>query len=251
MNGDLKDGAGLVAACVVLLPGGSSERRAFPRIALAEAIKLDVEGSLPGAPATYGITTNISRSGIEARIQGLVPQPASRCIVRFLLTQNIKPVAVQGAIVSLGYSSEGHTACVAFETPLEQLKVLKHESPETAEPVRVLVVDDDYHVRKVLRRFLLERGHEVREAKDGQEALNFIREQLPDVLLLDLHMPELDGLEVLQRMRKERLKPKVVLTISGDPDDALARASLHLGAHDFIIKPIQWEYLEWALKLRL
>ena len=71
------------------------------------------------------------------------------------------------------------------------------------------------------------------------------------MLLLDIYMPRLNGLEVLERMQQEGLKPAVVLTISGQADHDSARKSLRLGAHDFLVKPIDLNYLDWAIRLRL
>jgi len=115
---------------------------------------------------------------------------------------------------------------------------------------KVLVVDDEPSVRDVLSRFLVERGYEVDAAADGQEALAMIRADMPDIVLLDLKMPRLGGIELLQLLREEGVDVAVI-TISGHADEDTARESLRLGAADFINKPFDLEYLETSLLAKL
>ena len=82
-------------------------------------------------------------------------------------------------------------------------------SPGSA--TRVLVVDDEPVVRDVLTRYLRREGFEVTGAADGHEALTAIRHEQPDVILLDLMLPKVDGLSVLAQLRKERTTPVIWL----------------------------------------
>ena len=115
---------------------------------------------------------------------------------------------------------------------------------------KVLVVDDEPSVRDVLSRFLVERGYLVDAAADGHEALAMIRADMPDIVLLDLKMPRLGGIELLQLLREEGVDVAVI-TISGHADEDTARESLRLGAADFINKPFDLEYLETSLLAKL
>jgi DNA-binding response OmpR family regulator len=115
---------------------------------------------------------------------------------------------------------------------------------------RVLVVDDEHSVRDVLSRFLVERGYVVDAAEDGEQALEMILSEVPDIVLLDLKMPRLDGIELLKRLRLEGVDVAVI-TISGHADEETARESLRLGAADFINKPFDLEYLETSLLAKL
>ncbi len=121
-----------------------------------------------------------------------------------------------------------------------------------AKPIRILVMDDDPEIRNVLDRFLSERGYEVETAADGEAGLEALRLNPPDVLLMDLEMPKLNGLEVLRRMKLERIDVPVI-TISGHPvaEELLGPDSLRLGAENFIHKPFDLEYLETTLVSKL
>ena len=99
----------------------------------------------------------------------------------------------------------------------------------------VLVADDDGHIRDVLRYALEKAGHTVFEAADGAQTLRLAREQAVDLVVLDIVMPEEDGLTVCQRLRAERGVPIVFLT---SRDDELDRVlGLELGADDYVTKP--------------
>ena len=104
----------------------------------------------------------------------------------------------------------------------------------------VLVADDSRVVRSLLRRQLEEQGHEVIEAVDGYDALERCEASLPDVVLLDIEMPNLDGHEVLERLRKIPTCvdiPVVFLTARTTTEDVVE--GLRLGAHDYLRKPFE------------
>ena len=102
----------------------------------------------------------------------------------------------------------------------------------------ILVVDDDEDLRLLARKALSRGGHTVIEAEDGAQGLELIASRRPDLLVLDLNMPDVDGFEVLRRLRSDdagRALPVIVLTAHGD--EASAQASFALGATDFLAKP--------------
>ena len=99
----------------------------------------------------------------------------------------------------------------------------------------ILVVDDESTIREVVRRYLERDGFLVREAADGFEALDAIKEDQPDLLLLDLMLPGIDGVTLTQHLRQERAVPIIMLTAKGDPTDRIR--GLDLGADDYITKP--------------
>lgn len=115
---------------------------------------------------------------------------------------------------------------------------------------RVLVADDDPHTRDILNRFLSERGFEVATANDGELALSEIDQFAPDVILLDIRMPNMDGVECLQRIVADGTDCGVIM-ISGEADVDQARETLTMGAADFIFKPFDLEYLETSLLAKL
>jgi len=114
----------------------------------------------------------------------------------------------------------------------------------------ILVVDDEKDVRDLLTRFLTRRGYVVDTVADGEEAIERILESAPDIVLLDIRLPKMDGLEVLRRL-KEVAADVAVITMSGVADEETARKSLELGAADFITKPFNLPYLETSLLAKL
>jgi two-component system KDP operon response regulator KdpE len=106
--------------------------------------------------------------------------------------------------------------------------------PVKAPPV-VLVVDDEPRMIRFIRMNLELERYRVIEAANGLEALEQVRDQLPDLVLLDVMMPELDGFETLQLLREISTVPVIILTAKRDEDDIVR--GLELGADDYITKP--------------
>lgn len=100
---------------------------------------------------------------------------------------------------------------------------------------RVLVVDDDETVRDVVRRYLEAGGFGVEVAGDGTEGLRLFAERKPDLVVLDVMMPGVNGLEVCRRLRQTSQVPVVLLTALGEEEDRIA--GLRLGADDYVTKP--------------
>jgi len=100
----------------------------------------------------------------------------------------------------------------------------------------VLVVDDDPTLREVVSGYLTRAGLDVLEGRDGPEALSVARDRSPDLVVLDLTLPGLDGLEVFRRLRAERGDlPVVMLTARGEESDRVL--GLEIGADDYVTKP--------------
>jgi len=100
---------------------------------------------------------------------------------------------------------------------------------------KVLVVDDDRHIREVIVFALGEAGFETSEAVDGEQALSSFERFLPDLVVLDIVMPELDGTEVCRRLRARSTVPIVFLTSRDDEVDRIL--GLELGGDDYLTKP--------------
>src|SRR5215470_3163640 len=111
----------------------------------------------------------------------------------------------------------------------------------------VLVVDDEAAIRESLRMILEFEGYRVDEAQGGSQALTRVAERPPDAVLLDIKMPEMDGLEVLKAFR-ERGYDMPVLMISGHADVATAVEATRRGAFDFFEKPLQRERVLLSLR---
>lgn len=105
----------------------------------------------------------------------------------------------------------------------------------------ILVVDDQSSVRKLLEEYLTEQGFRVLTAEDGQMALYTARHNQPDLILLDIMMPKMDGYQFLRQYRTERQTPIIIITAREEETDAVL--GLDLGADDYIIKPFRMREL--------
>jgi DNA-binding response OmpR family regulator len=105
----------------------------------------------------------------------------------------------------------------------------------------ILVVDDTASVRQLLQDYLTQQGFRVVAASNGQEAIYAARHSNPDLILLDIMMPKMDGFEFLRQYRKEKQTPVIVITAREEETDAVL--GLELGADDYIIKPFRMREL--------
>ncbi|QCX27389.1 response regulator [Nocardioides jishulii] len=105
----------------------------------------------------------------------------------------------------------------------------------------VLAVDDDAAILRTLTINLRARGYDVETARDGRSALLVVGERMPDVVLLDLGLPDLDGIQVLTRLRSFGKVPVIVVSARTEPDDKVE--ALDLGADDFVTKPFSIDEL--------
>jgi len=112
----------------------------------------------------------------------------------------------------------------------------------------VLIVDDDAGIRDVLKGFLESRNCVVRQASSGSEALDELNRSTPDLVFLDIYMPEMDGLQLMRIIK--RLWPQLkVIAMSGYATENVAREIIDLGAGDFLTKPIELDQLDDLLPL--
>jgi two-component system, response regulator, stage 0 sporulation protein F len=111
---------------------------------------------------------------------------------------------------------------------------------------RILVVDDEAPVREVLTEYFATEGYAVEAATSGLEALSAVRGGRADLVLLDVRMPGLDGVQVLRRIR-ELTDSVPVIMVTANEDVTLARETLMLGAFDYVAKPFDFDYLDRAV----
>ncbi|MCD6015445.1 MAG: two component transcriptional regulator, winged helix family [Solirubrobacterales bacterium] len=116
--------------------------------------------------------------------------------------------------------------------------MLANDSPTAG---RVLVIEDDESIADVLRRTLRQEGHEVRSSVHGVEALHAAEEFVPDLVILDLGLPGLDGVEVCRRLRADSDVPILILTARSELDDRVE--GLDAGADDYLVKPFERQEL--------
>ena len=128
------------------------------------------------------------------------------------------------------------------------------ESPESAgfTPPVILVVDDDDVVRAIMRAELEDEGYQVIEAEDGMAALAACRDSAPDLMVIDVVMPRMDGYELTQELRRDPLTAFTpILMATGLDDEASIAKAYIVGATDFIPKPIVWTILRQRVRYML
>jgi len=108
-------------------------------------------------------------------------------------------------------------------------------------PATILVVDDEPQIRRVMRTTLSNNGYTVTEARSGEEALEKIRSQSPDLILLDINMPSMGGLETCREIRNGSDVPVIMLTVRNTERDKVR--ALDAGADDYVVKPFGMEEL--------
>jgi len=112
---------------------------------------------------------------------------------------------------------------------------------------KVLIVDDERLVRWSLRQKCEEWGMQVVEAENGQTGLTVAHAESPDLVLLDVRLPDLGGLEVLQQL-KQNGDARAVIMITADPQLDDVKAALKLGAYDFVGKPVDFDELSVTMR---
>jgi len=117
-------------------------------------------------------------------------------------------------------------------------------------PGKILVVDDDPEVRMATRDFLSSKGYEVVLAEGGREALRLLDASPPDVVLLDVAMPDLDGMETLKRIVATHPTMPVIM-VTANADIEITSKVLQLGAADYVPKPFDLDYLDQAITIQL
>ena len=109
------------------------------------------------------------------------------------------------------------------------------------EKQKILVVDDDKHIAELISLYMMKEGYETREIYDGKEAAAAVEDFQPDLILLDLMLPGMDGYQVCTEVRKTSRVPIIMLTAKGETFDKVL--GLELGADDYIVKPFEMKEL--------
>jgi len=228
------------------------ERRIFRRTGLYSHVEIEIPepaGSDSAALKT-GEMVNVGLGGILARTDEHLVE-GTLCVVRFM-DQEAGSFEAKGCVRRSRTDENGVMVGIEFEAPVESVR--KPSDGEQLdgfdlESMSILVVDDEPSIVELLYRFLTRRGCKVSTAGSGEEALRALREQPHDITVLDLKMPGMGGLEVLETIREENLDAGKIWAISGYATDDEARQALRLGAADFINKPLDLKYLEWSMQL--
>jgi len=227
------------------------ERRVFRRTDLSQLVEII---PLPdGDEPMHGELVNVGCGGLLARVDGSLEE-GTRCRVRIVPAEDdVDAYSTSGVVTRVRRTHGGGRVAIEFDERIDTVRAPAGPGfgtqPFRLLPIRVLVADDEQTIRDILERFLRGRGCVVEVATDGLETLASLRREQADLLLLDIRMPGLDGLEVLRVIGEEELPVGPIWAISGYASDEEARKALRLGAADFINKPLDLNYLDWSLKL--
>lgn len=115
---------------------------------------------------------------------------------------------------------------------------------------KILIIDDEAPVRTMMQRFLSLSGHDVLQAGTGEEGLELLQVQTPDLIFLDLSLPGTDGLAILRTLHEKYANLPVIM-MAANEDVPKAHTALNCGASDFIAKPIDHPALKRALQIHL
>jgi signal transduction histidine kinase/ActR/RegA family two-component response regulator len=152
---------------------------------------------------------------------------------------------VTAASEGLGRGSEFMVRLPTAPTPLLESALVRNEPAEAAVPLRVLVVEDDEDSRRTLGRLLSVLGHQVRTAHNGPSAMAAALELQPEVVLLDLGLPGMDGYEVARRIRREpSLQGTVLVAFTGYGQQADRERSQQAGIDHHLVKPLDLDALQ-------
>ena len=132
---------------------------------------------------------------------------------------------------------------------LDENIVVKTDDAAAAPPTKVLIVDDEQAIRRFLRTSLSAHGYEVHEAANGEDAIMQAINARPDLIILDLGLPGIDGIEVTQRIREWTQTPIVILSVQNQDADKIQ--ALDAGADDYLTKPFSVGELTARLRVAM
>ncbi len=115
---------------------------------------------------------------------------------------------------------------------------------------KILVVDDEIEICNFLSEFLTKKGYDVSVAASGQEAVSLVGSINPEIVLMDIRMPGMDGIEALRKIKQMRDNIEVVM-ITAVNDEEIAKEAMSVGASDYITKPLSLSYLETVVMVKL
>ena len=115
---------------------------------------------------------------------------------------------------------------------------------------RILVVDDEVETCALLERYLTKKGFQVYTALSGEDAVNIVKEERPHIVLLDIRMPGMGGIEALKKIKEIDREIGVVM-ITAVKEEETAKEILKLGADDYITKPMDLKYLDNVLMVKI
>jgi len=198
-----------------------------------------------------GDLVDIGCGGLCAEVDAAL-EVGTPCDVRIFGSEG-RVQRARGTVRSVRGDNPSKLVGIAFHEPVLALgdparPAAKPPFDENLRP-QVLVVDDEPSVRSLLERFLEVRSLDVKTARDADEALDRLRREQPALMLLDLKMPGISGIQLLEDMHAEGLRVPNIWAMSAYVSDEDALAALSLGAAEFINKPFDLDHLDFSLQL--
>jgi two-component system response regulator (stage 0 sporulation protein F) len=114
--------------------------------------------------------------------------------------------------------------------------------------MKLLIVDDEMEICNIFYDFFTPKGYEVIKATSGKEAIEKVKTEKPDLVFLDIRMPQMNGIEVLKQI-KQIDKSIAIIMITVVKEEKIAKKAMELGAYDYVTKPLSFDYLEKAAVL--
>jgi CheY-like chemotaxis protein len=127
------------------------------------------------------------------------------------------------------------------------------QESSASKSLTILIVDDEPSICTLLKQFFVKLGFQTRFAATGAEALALIEKRPPDLIILDIYMPVLNGVELLRKLQTRWPSglPFGVIILTGSSDEPLLQEALMLGAFDVLLKPVSIRHLELAVRVQL
>ena len=227
-----------------ILHGG--DRRHAEFMVNADAVVHDAQYTPEEYPAkrnwghsTYAYVTRIAASACVKKLFLTHHDPTHDDDFLHEIERRSREIAESlGSPMEVFCASEGHEEVFERESTGGGDSAIAPTDPVCGCSLRILVVDDDENTRTLARKALIQGGHRVFEAAGGAEALQLIQRRRPDLVILDLVMPQVDGVTVLRALRSQKETQALpVLVLTSLDDEASTRTSFELGATDFLNKP--------------
>jgi len=177
--------------------------------------------------------TDVKREALSLGARAVLSKPLD-------LPKLVATLRSEGPLAT-GADAERASGIVETDTPIRPADLVP------LAPARVLVVDDEAEIREMLVDFLEMSGYDAEAAPDAESAIRALTEAPADIVLLDITMPTLSGVDALPQLR--RVAPHAaVIMVSGGGDVEIARRALALGAFDYVMKPIDFDYLARSIE---
>jgi len=185
-------------------------------------------------------------SGVSAQGESRIRELGVADFLRKHLRMDVIMQAVTRTIQLVGSTPGGEKQTKAGNRAGDQ-------TTRTGKSASILVVDDEAEICNMLSEFLTRRGYRVRIASGGKQALTMIRENQPDLMLLDIDMPDMTGVELLRQLNASPppTNSVSVIMLTGSQEQPLHREALDLGAMDVLLKPVDLKQVELAVITKL